>query len=44
MSIAIAALSDMHVILPKLTTCNLVYICGDIFPLTLERNIQESER
>lgn len=44
MSITIAALSDMHGILPKLSSCNLVCICGDIFPTTIERNIQESER
>lgn len=44
--ISITALSDMHGFLPRLKKkCNLICVCGDIFPLNnIDRNIEESKR
>lgn len=40
----ICATSDLHGILPKIESCELVLICGDIVPLRMQRNIPQSEK
>lgn len=35
----IAALSDLHGVLPKIEPCDYVFICGDISPLDIQRSI-----
>lgn len=41
--VSIAAMSDMHGLLPEMNKeCDLACICGDIFPLKIERKIEES--
>lgn len=38
----IVAISDLHGYLPKLPKCDVVCICGDIFPLDIQKNIIKS--
>lgn len=43
-TISICTMSDMHGILPNVDRqVDIICICGDIFPLKIERNIKESE-
>lgn len=37
------AISDLHGALPKIEECNVVFICGDIFPLEIQRINTECE-
>lgn len=39
----ISAISDLHGALPKIEECNVVFICGDIFPLEIQRINTECE-
>lgn len=44
-NIAIGAMSDTHGLLPKLNNeCDLLCICGDVFPQSIERNIEDSRK
>ena len=44
-NITIGAMSDMHGFLPNvIEKSDLMCICGDIFPLNIDRNIEESEK
>jgi len=44
-NITIGAMSDMHGHLPKLNNeCELLCVCGDVFPQSIERNIEESKK
>ena len=38
----ICVTSDLHGFLPKIESCELVLICGDIVPLRMQRNIPQS--
>ena len=38
----IAAISDMHGLLPKIEASELLFICGDIIPLSIQRDVQKS--
>lgn len=40
----IAAISDMHGLLPEIEPCELLLICGDIVPLRMQRNIPQSKK
>lgn len=40
--IKLAAISDLHGYLPKIDTCDIVTISGDIVPLQVQRNIPNS--
>lgn len=43
-SIIVAAMSDMHGLLPELFhNCDLVCICGDVFPQNIERSLEKSK-
>ena len=41
--VKICAISDLHGALPKIEECNVVFICGDIFPLEIQRINKECE-
>lgn len=41
--VKICAISDLHGALPKIEECNVVFICGDIFPLEIQRINTECE-
>lgn len=41
--IKICAISDLHGALPQIEECNVVFICGDIFPLEIQRINTECE-
>ena len=40
----IKAISDLHGELPDIPKCDILCICGDTVPLTVQRNISESEK
>lgn len=40
----ITSLSDLHGFLPEIAPCDVVFICGDITPLHMQRNIPQSEK
>ena len=39
--IKICAISDLHGALPGIGQCDVVFICGDTFPLTIQRNTEK---
>lgn len=39
----ICAMSDLHGYLPEVKPCSIVLICGDIFPLKIQRDMQKCE-
>lgn len=40
----ICALSDQHGALPEIGPCDVVFICGDTFPLEVQRNAEKSQK
>ena len=38
----ICAISDIHGYLPKMEECDVVCICGDILPLSIQHNLKAS--
>lgn len=41
--VKVCAISDLHGALPKIEECDVVFICGDIFPLEIQRINTECE-
>lgn len=40
----VCATSDLHGFLPEIEPCDLLLICGDIMPLSIQTNMPESEK
>lgn len=40
----IAVMSDLHGVLPKVESCDYIFICGDISPLHIQENIHLMQR
>ena len=39
-TVYICGISDLHGNLPEITSCDIVVICGDIFPLDIQKNME----
>lgn len=42
--IKICAISDLHGALPEIGQCDVVFICGDTFPLNVQRSAEKSQK
>lgn len=42
-TVYICGISDLHGNLPEIKSCDIVVICGDIFPLDIQTNMQKCE-